>query len=294
MASGHADKYTRRSARNSYLSTVVSISLVLFMLGVMGWVLLNANRIKDHVKENVLIEIFLEEGLNKVDVQQFKKKLDAEPYVKNIVFVSKDSAAARFQRAYGEDFMEMLEYNPLPASMELHLYADYAHNDSIVIIEQGIFNEHKELISDVKYRKDYLAQLNDNIENITLGLLVMCGLLLVIAIALINNTIRLSIYSKRFLIKSMQLVGATQGFIRRPFLLSGVLQGLYGGALAIGLLQGLFYLSVNYIPDLFELQDAVTLGILFGGMGLMGILITWFSTLFSMQKYLRLKSDELY
>jgi cell division transport system permease protein len=174
------------------------------------------------------------------------------------------------------------------------LYADYAHNDSIVKIEQGIFSEHKTLISDVKYRKDYLTQLNDNIENITLGLLVMCSLLLVIAIALINNTIRLSIYSKRFLIKSMQLVGATQGFIRRPFLFSGILQGLYGGALAVGLLGGLFYLSVNYIPDLFELQDAVTLGILFGGMGLMGILITWFSTLFSVQKYLRLKSDELY
>lgn len=294
MSKGHADKYTRRSARTSYISTVVSISLVLFMLGVIGWLLLNVNRIKDHVKENVLIEVFLQDDLNKVDVQQFKKKLDAEPYVKSISFVSKDSAKARFIRDYGEDFEEMLDYNPLPASFELNLYAEYADTDSIVKIEQGIFSEHQTLIDDVQYRKDDLASLNDLIKKLVWVALGGAVILLLIAIALINNTIRLSIYSKRFLIKTMQLVGATKGFIRRPFIFSGIMQGIYGAIVGIGWLAGIIYVAVYFVPDLFELQDIVTLSFLCAGMVIIGVVITWASTVMAVQKYLRIKSDDLY
>ena len=206
--------------------------------------------------------------------------------------VSKEEAAKKLQQDLGEDFIDFLGFNPLSASITVRLKAEYANGDSLTWIEKELLDT--KLVKEVIYQKSLINTINENARTISLGVLMISGLLMTIALALINNTIRLSIYSKRFLIKTMQLVGATQGFIRRPFVLKGIKHGIYGAAIAIALLIGFLYFLQKQLPELAELQDPNMLVSLFATVIILGIIISWISTSLAVRKYLRLKSDDLY
>src|SRR6056297_803279 len=283
---------TKRRLRSSYLTSIISITLVLFMLGVLGLLILNAQRLSEYVKENIGFSIILKENVKEVDVILLQKTLDAAEYVKSTKYITKEQAAKELQEELGENFIDFLGYNPLLASIEVHLYADYANPDSIKIIEQDF--QQYEQIKEVFYQKSLVSLVNENIRKISFIILIFSGLLFLIAIALINNTIRLSVYSKRFIINTMQLVGATKGFIRRPFIYKGILHGIYASLISIGLLIGMVYLIQNEFDRIISLKEYEILGILFGMVLLIGIIINWISTFFAVNKFLKIKVDKLY
>ncbi len=286
------NKIAKSRLRSSYLSSIVSISLVLFMMGLLGLVVLHAKKISDYVKENFQVTVFLKENTRDVDAMAFQKTLDASPYFKSTQFVTKDEAAKRLQEKLGEDFVSFLGYNPLLPTIDVHLNAPYANDASLNTIKAELSKN--KMVQEVHYEPILINQVNKNIRTIGLIILIFCGLLFVIALALINNAIRLSMYSKRFLIRSMQLVGATKSFIRKPFIFQGVLQGFYGSIIAIAMLTGLTYLAQRQMPELFELQDMKLFGILFGLVIVLGLVISWISTHMAVRKYLKLQLDELY
>ncbi|MGC9374813.1 MAG: cell division protein FtsX [Bacteroidales bacterium] len=283
---------TKRRLRSSYLTSIISITLVLFMLGVLGLLILNAQRLSEYVKENIGFSIILKENVKEVDVILLQKTLDAAEYVKSTKYITKEQAAKELQEELGENFIEFLGYNPLLASIEVHLYAEYANPDSIKVIEQD-FKQYEQ-IKEVFYQKSLVSLVNENIRKISLIILIFSGLLFLIAMALINNTIRLSVYSKRFIINTMQLVGATRGFIRRPFLYQSVWQGILSALLAIGLIIGVLYLAQKEFKEVINFQDIEIIGILFLGVLVLGIVINWISTFFAVTKYLRMNVDKLY
>lgn len=286
------EKYSRRRLRSSYFSTVISIALVLFMLGTLGLIVLQAKKLSDYVKENIGVSIFLKENVKEVDIVKLQKSLDATHFVKSTSFITKEQAAENLKNDLGEDFVSFLGYNPLLPSIDVYLKADYAHPDSIAWIEKELMENQG--IKEVSYQRSLVSLVNENVKKISSVLLAFSGLLLIIAIALINNSIRLSIYSKRFLIKSMQLVGATQGFIRRPFVMRGISHGIYGAFIAILLLVGLIYSAQKEMPELFELKDIELFASLFGIVLILGMLIAWICTSLAVRKYLRIKTEHLY
>ena len=285
-------RITRRRLRSSYVTSIISISLVLFLLGLLGLLLLNAKKLSDYVKENIGISIILKEGVKEVDIRRLQKELDAAPYVKSTEYISREEAAKNLQEELGEDFIDFLGYNPLLASIDVYLYAEYAKIDTIVQIENNIgrFPEVKEVF----YHKSLVHLINENVRKISIFILTFSTLLFVIALTLINNTIRLSVYSRRFLINTMQLVGATNGFIRRPFLMRSIMHGIYGALIAIGLLVGVICLAQREFSEIVSFKDVEILGVLFIFVLILGILITWISTFFAVNKFLRVQEDELY
>lgn len=277
---------------SSQITVVISLALVLFMLGLLGLIVVNARQLSNHIKENVGFQIVLKDTTSQVELDLLKQEINSSPFTKQSDFISKDVAAKKLQKDLGEDFITFLGYNPLLSSIDVRLNSDYANIDSLAIFEKQILQKH--FVKEVIYHKDMIHQVNSNAKIISIYILVFSGLLLIIAIALINNTIRLSIYSKRFLIRTMYLVGATQGFIRTPFILKGVRQGLVAGLLAGFLLAGFLFLSTSYIPDLLQLQNPNMLALLFICIMILGILISGLSAAVSVRKYLRLKTDDLY
>lgn len=285
-------KYSKRRLRSSYFTTLVSITLVLLMLGVLGLIILHAKKLSDHVKENIGVRIMMKEGTREAEIIQLQKTLDATVYVKSTEYITKEQAAQEMKDDLGEDFISFLGFNPLPPSIDLRLRADYTNVKSIDIIEKELLANPG--VKEIFYQKSLVQAINKNLKRISLILLAFSGLLLLIAVALINNTIRLSVYSKRFLIRSMQLVGATQSFIRRPFIFKGVFQGIYGAFIAIILIAIIIYFSIKELPELVELQDINLFIILFSLIILCGVLISWLSTYFAIRKYLHMKTDDLY
>ncbi|MDB5134298.1 MAG: FtsX-like permease family protein [Mucilaginibacter sp.] len=275
-----------------YISTVFGIAMVLLMIGLLGLILVNANNLSRYVKENIVLNIFVDEGAHETDVLQLQKQLDANPIVKQTQYVSKELAARNLQKDLGEDFVKFLGYNPLSQSLDVYLKADYANNTSIEKFKAELLKN--PLIKEVKYQQSLVDQMNQNLTNISLIILVFAAIFVVLSVALINNTIRLAIYSQRFLIKSMQLVGATKGFIRKPFILYGIWHGLLGALIAIIILMGTLYLSLKEIPDLVILQNKAEFGLVFLIVVGLGIFISGFSTLLAVNKYLRLKIYNLY
>jgi cell division transport system permease protein len=262
------------------------------MLGLLGIIILNTQKLANNVKENIGFQVILNDNVKDVDVAKMQKTLDASEYVKSTEFINKEEAAARLQKDLGEDFIDFLGFNPLLSSINVHLKAEYANADSLAWIEKDMLDT--KLVKEVIYQKSLVSMINENVQKISLVILGFSSLLMIIALALINNTIRLSIYSKRFIIKTMQLVGATQGFIRRPFVLNGIKHGIYGAVIAIAMLIGVLYFAQRQLPELSELQDQNMLATLFGIVIVLGIIISWISTSLAVRKYLRLKSDELY
>lgn len=286
------NKIERRKLRSSYFTSTISITLLLILLGSVGLLLLNTKRISDYVRENIIFKVILKDNVREVDIYQIQKALDAKIYVKETEYIPKERAAAELQEELGENFIEFLGHNPLLASIEVKFLASYANNDSIQIIE----NDLKEFdqIKEVYYQKNLIHTVNENVRKITLFVLFFSGFLLLIAVALINNTIRLAIYSKRFIIRTMQLVGATPGYIRRPFLYSGAIQGGLGALLAIAVLIGFVYFLQNGMSGIIRLDDTQVLALLFAIVIFLGISINWISTYAAVTKYLHIKTDKLY
>jgi cell division transport system permease protein len=287
-----ARKISKSKARTSNISTVVGIALVLFMLGSLLFVILNAKKLSDHVKESFRVQVFLKEDAKDADILKFKKLLEAEDFVVETTYITKEEAVVMMEEEIGENFVEFLGFNPLQASLDVHLEAEYAHSDSLVWIEETILANPR--VKEVVYQPDLIDLINQNIRKISMVVLGFSLLLLIIAIALINNTIRLSVFSKRFVIRSMQLVGATRGFIMRPFIWQGIINGIWAAILALILIVGVLYFVKTELPELMSIQDIKSLVELFGLVVLLGIFISVISTIFAVNKYIRSDLNKLY
>lgn len=270
----------------------MSISLVLFVLGLFGLLVINAKGIANEVKENFAITVLLSNEAPEVEVRQFQKSLELTPYVKSTEFISKDEAAEQLREELDEDFMEFLGYNPLLNSIEVRLKADYVTEEQLAFLEKEYTK--KDFVKEVVYDKPLIQLMNENIERIGIFLIAGSVLLLLIAIALINSSIRLSIYSRRFLIKTMQLVGATKSFIRKPFIWTSLRHGIMGSVVALLFLSALIYYISLHVPGFTELQNPIKLALLYAGVVLSGILISMSCTFFALRKYLKLTTNQLY
>jgi cell division transport system permease protein len=281
-----------KKTKTIYISTVFGIAMVLLMVGLLGLILVHANNLSRYVKENIVLNIFVDDAAHETDVRQLQNQLEANPMVKQAIYVSKELAARNLQKDLGEDFVKFLGYNPLSQSLDVYLNADYANNADISKLKTQLLTN--PMVKEVKYQQSLVDQMNQNITSISLVILAFTGIFVVVSVALINNTIRLAIYSQRFLIKSMQLVGATKAFIRKPFLLYGIWHGLLGGLIAIIILIGTLYLANLEVPDLVILQNNAEFGIVFLCVIGLGIFISGFSTYLAVNKFLRLKIYDLY
>jgi cell division transport system permease protein len=286
------DQYQQNRLRSSYLYVVLSIALVLFVLGLLGILVLQSNVLAKHFKEQVSMNIFLNDDISKAEIQKFQKKLTEKEYVKTIHYISKDSAAQMMEQELGEDFLQFLGTNPLKQTLEMHLKSEYVTLDSVAKIRKDIGSN--PYIYEISYDEIHIDKLDRNIEKITLWVLVLSGILTMIAVLLINSTIRLSIYSKRFTIKTMQMVGATKNFIRKPFIITGIKLGIAGSVLAIIALYVLAIYFEKQIPDVKITQQYDILAIVFGGILILGIVITGISTYFATRRFLNLRTEELY
>ena len=286
------DQYQKRKLISSYFSVVISIALVLFLLGCLGLLVLNAKKVADHFKEQVVVTIYLNESAKEVEINQLKKSLAMADYTKRTKYVSKEQAAELMKAETGEDFMDFVGYNPLQNSIDVYLKADYVTNETLTGITEGLSN--KKFIEEIRYDNDLVELMNDNVKKISFWILILSALFTLIAVLLINSSIRLAVYSKRFIIKTMQMVGATKGFIRRPFIWRSVKLGMIGAIFAmLGMALVLYSLDKTY-PDLDLLLDKMLLGGLFLAVFILGVLITWLSTFLATQRFLNLKTDELY
>src|ERR1700710_1658466 len=281
-----------KKTKTIYISTVFGIAMVLLMVGLLGLILVHANNLKRYVRENIVLNLFMDDSAHETDVLQLQKQLDANMMVKQTQYVSKELAARNLQKDLGEDFVKFLGYNPLSQSLDVYLKADYANNQDIEKFKTALLKN--PLVKEVKYQQSLVDQMNSNLTSISLIILGFAGIFVILSVALINNTIRLAIYSQRFLIKSMQLVGATKGFIRKPFILYGIWHGLLAGLIAIILLIGTLYFAVREVPDLVILQNYTEFAIVFIGVVGIGVFISGFSTYLAVNKFLRLKLYDLY
>lgn len=278
--------------KSIYISTVFGVALVLLMVGLLGLILVHANNLQRYVKENIVLNIYVDEAAHETDIIQLQRDLEGNPMVKQAIYVNKEMAAHNLQKDLGEDFVKFLGYNPLSGSLDVYLKADYANNADIDKFKAQLMKN--PVVKEVKYQQSLVDMMNQNLTSITLIILAFTAIFVVVSVALINNTIRLAIYSQRFLIKSMQLVGATKGFIRKPFILYGIWHGLLGGLIAIMILIATLYFAYQQVPDLIVLQNYYEFGIVFLVVIGMGLFISGFSTFLAVNKFLRLKIYELY
>lgn len=286
------EKYQKRRLITSYFSVVISIALVLFLLGILGLLVLNTKKVADYFKETIAVGVYFKDGAKDVEMKQLEKSLSLAEYTKSIQFVSKEEAAEAHSEALGENFVDYLGENPLQNSIDLYLNADYVSAEKVSEIAAEIAS--KNFVEEVTYDKPLISLLNDNIKKMSLWILIISGIFTFIAVLLINSSIRLSVYAKRFTIKTMQMVGATKKFIRRPFVWKSVRLGIIGALIAIAGMAGVLYYANKTFPQLTLLDDPLLLGVLFGGVFMMGIVITWFSTFLATQRFLNLRTDELY
>lgn len=286
------ERYQKRKLISSYFSVVLSIGLVLFLLGILGLLVLNTKKLADHFKEQITISVFLKDNAKQVEVDQLQKSLVMAEYTKSASYVSKEEAAEQHSAEIGENFIEFLGYNPLKNSIDIQLLADYVSTDQIEQIAEDIGS--KTYVEEVSYDRPLIALLTENVKKIGFWILIASAIFTAIAVLLINSSIRLSIYSKRFIIKTMQMVGATKKFIRRPFIWTNIKLGMLGAVVALITLGLLLYYLDNNFPELNLFQDPLILGSLFLGVFLLGILISYVSTFFATQRFLNLRTDDLY
>jgi len=281
-----------KKTKTVYISTIFSIALVLLMLGMLGLILVHAKNLSNYVKENIVLNIIVDEGAKETDVLAFQKELNGMNAVKQTQYVNKEVAQHNLTKDLGEDFVNFLGYNPLLSTIDVYLKADFANNQSIDALKKNL--EKNPIVKEVIYQSSLIDTVNKNINTISLIVFGFALILLVIAIALINNTIRLAIFSQRFLIKSMQLVGATKNFIRKPFILVAALHGLIAAFIAIIILLGVLYYTQRELPEIVILRNYTEFGAVFLALVLVGIFITAMSTWFAVSRYLRLKIYDLY
>ncbi|HBB91095.1 MAG: cell division protein FtsX [Bacteroidetes bacterium GWF2_49_14] len=278
--------------RNSYVTTVVSISMVLFLLSLLGLLILNARRIGDYVKENIGFSVILKDNVREADRVQLMKYFDASPAIKSTIFISAEQAATELQKELGENFIEFLGVNPLKPSVDIKFHAQYANPDSIARFEKE-FSAYPQ-VEEVYYQESMVNLVNENLKKISVVILAFSALLLLISIALFNNTIRLLVYSKRFIIKTMQLVGANRKYILRPFILRGILNGVFGSVLAIFLFLGVIYIARRQMPEILQFTDGKTIAMLILLIFASGLILAGLTTVMAVNKYLGIERDRLY
>ena len=286
------DKFQKRRLISSYFSVVLSVFLVLFLVGILGLFVLNSKKLSDDFKEQIAMTVFFKEEAHDTILKNFAAELKTAKYVKSSVFVSKEDAAKVHTEIIGEDFMTFLGANPLQNSFDIHLKADYIDSNNIRKIESKL--RENPMISDIVYDKQLVNLVNDNIKKVSMWILIISGFLTLVAVLLINSSMRLSIHSNRFIIKTMQMVGATKAFIRKPFIWKSIKLGLIGSALAvISLIITLLYLDSSY-PNLGILDEKFLITLVLLGVVAVGVIITWVSTYFATQRFLNLRTDDLY
>lgn len=290
--SGSIESFNKRRLLTSYFSVIVSITLVLFSLAFFMFLVLSTKKLANHFKEQVTVTILIKDKAKDVDITQLQKTLSVAPFVKSIKFISKEEAAETFSKDIGEDFVTFIGTNPLQNAIDLSLKAEYADPDKMQEIKRDL--EQHTFVSEVVYDQSLVALIHENVNRIGFITLVFSVLFTFVSVLLINASIRLSIYSKRFIIKTMQLVGATRSFIRRPFIYTNVKLGIFSAFVAITFFSLALFSIIKSYPDFAVLLDATVLTVVFIGVFVMGILISWGSTFFATQRFLNLNTNELY
>ena len=286
------DSFQKRRLQSSYISVVISIALVLFMIGILGLILLKSTNVANHFKEKVVMTLFLKDSVSKKQLDSLKTAIKEEEFTKRIDYVTKDRAAETYKKDLGEDFLEFLGDNPLKNGIDIYLNASYVTPNKMKSIEKKYLSNN--YIAEVNYDKPLVDILTKNIQRISFWLLVLSGFFSLVAIILINSSIRLAIYSKRFNIKTMQMVGATKGFIRRPFIWQSIKLGILGAFVAlVGLFIIIYYVD-KYVPTLALLNDYESLSYIAIGVLTSAFVITWISTFFATQRFLNLQTNDLY
>ncbi|WP_298521115.1 permease-like cell division protein FtsX [uncultured Kordia sp.] len=286
------EKYQKKRLISSYFSVVLSTTLVLFLLGILGLLVLNTKKVADYYKEQIALTVYLKDSAKDVEIKQLQKTLALAEYTKSAEFVSKETAAANLTADIGEDFVAYLGENPLLNSLDVYLKTDFVSSSELQEIAAEI--SEKNFVEEVTFDKQLVSKLNANIKRVGLGILIACIFFAFVAALLINSSIRLSIYAKRFTIKTMQMVGATKGFIRKPFIWNSVKMGLIATILALGGMAGALYYADKSLPQLQLTSDTTNIGIVFAGILVIGILITLISSFFATQRFLNLRTDQLY
>ena len=286
------NKIMRRRLMNAYLSSVISISLVLLLVGIASLLMVNAKGVSDYFKENMQVSVMMKQTVSDEEALKFKESLDGERYIKNTVFISKEQGQRELAQQLGEDFLDVFETSPIPVSIDVTLEAGYVSADSLEVVRAEISKS--SLVDEVIYQKPLVDALNANLSRISLILGVFIALLLFISFVLINNTVRLSVFARRFTIHTMKLVGATRSFIRGPFLVQSAFQGLFASFIAIIVLLGLMFVMRSEFEQLFEIFRMDLLLIVLGIVVAAGLTICLISTFFVVNKLISLKKDELY
>jgi cell division transport system permease protein len=290
-----SERATRIKIQTSSFTVSVSLALVLLMLGLAGWIMLNFKNLSVSIKEKFSVQVMLNENVSESTIDKLRKQLDAAPFVREATYVPKDVAAEEMKNELGEDFISFLGENPIPPSINVKLKSEYVNSDSLKWITTEIKSmADKKSVKEVSYKEILASELDRNDKYIGLVMIILAGLLVIVAVGLINNTIRLSIYSKRFLLRTMYLVGATRSFIRRPFILRGIRQGVVAGILACFLMGAFIFMMIKIFPPLIVNQDQNQLIILMLGIILLGVLISSVSSALAVSRYLRLKQEDLY
>lgn len=291
MAASETNILYRRLLR-SYFSSVISISLVLFLVGMVGVLVVNARSVSNYFKENITVTAVLNVEADEGDASALADDLEKTGYVKDIRIITKEEGVEEMKEILGDDFMDVFDVNPIPVSLELQISAGYISTDSLQVIENSLYGYPE--VEDVVYRQSLVELLNANIERIGMVAGVFVVLLLFISVVLINNTVRLNVYAKRFTIRTMRLVGATKGFITRPFIGQAFFQGLISGAVADFFILGALYLVRNEFYQLFSLFDALLLGIVMIAVILLGIVICMSAAAVGVRSFVSLTKNELY
>lgn len=272
---------------------ILGVSIVLFFVGIFGWLLLNASRYIDQLKEEVQVQVYLRNNVAQTDIDSLRNYIAAQPYTKSVEYIDKETAKKRWLAQGEADFEELLDENPLPASIDFNTRSNYVQKDSLNAIKAEL-EKNAMVVQGVNYPASLVEKMGPTMQYILLGLVVLAGVFSILSIVLIDNTIRLAMYSNRFLIKTMQMVGATRNFISRPMNIRAVMNGAFAALISIALIYGLIVLFENFLPYLKDLRDNSKLLILFSFLILLGISITVFSTHRSVVKYLKMKLDDLY
>jgi len=285
-------KRLRKRIFTSYLTSTVSITLVLFLLGLLTLILLNAGRLNDYVREKIGFTLVLQDDLREAEILRLEKMLSAEPFVKEVLYIDKETAAKTLQDELGEDFTGFLGFNPLFATLEIKLFSEYTHADSLSLLENNLLKLPQ--VTEVFYQRSLVSVINENVRKISIFLLIFSGLMIFVFSVLINNTIRISIYSQRFIINNMLLVGATRGFVRKPFVRKSIVLGVYGAVLSGILLAALMLTYKKELSGIINLDDLMVLGLVLAVVFIAGIFLSWLSTYMAVNRFLKMKFDELF
>ncbi|MFK7050638.1 Cell division protein FtsX [Flavobacterium columnare] len=286
------DKFQKRRLITSYFSVILSVGLVLFMLGLLALFIVNAKKLSNDFKEGITMTVFFKDDAKDTTLTKYGEMLKEAKFAKDYVFISKEQAAKEHEKTLGENFTEFLGMNPLKNSFDIHLRADYVENDSVAKIERKL--RENPLVADIFYDKQLVKMVNENVKKASMWILIISGFLTVVAVLLINSSLRLSIYANRFIIKTMQMVGATKAFIRKPFIMRSVKLGMIGAGVAIIALLGVLFYIDNIWPTLGVFNDMVSIIFILLSVFGIGVLITWLSTYFATQRFLNLRTDDLY